>query len=41
MRRPAFLFALLLSATIGVSAARATVGPLSLASGPTPFPPGC
>lgn len=41
MRRPVFLFALLLSATIGVSAARATVGPLSLASGPTPFPPGC
>jgi hypothetical protein len=41
MRRLAFLFALLLIATIGVSAARAAVGPLSLMSGPTPFSPGC
>src|SRR5512132_203545 len=41
MRRLALLFALLLSATSGVSAARAVVGPLSLMSGPTPFSPGC
>jgi hypothetical protein len=41
MRRLACLFALLLSATTGVSAARAAVGPLSLASGPTPFAAGC
>src|SRR5919201_3432306 len=41
MRRLALLFALLLSATLGVSAARAVVGPLSLMSGPTPFPTGC
>src|SRR5215218_9842808 len=41
MRRLACLFALLLSATTGVSAARAADGPLSLASGPTPFAAGC
>jgi hypothetical protein len=41
MRRLAFASALLLSATLGVSAATAAVGPLSLASGPTPFALGC
>ena len=41
MRRLAILCTLLLSTTVGVSAAGAAVGPLSLMSGPTPFSPGC
>jgi hypothetical protein len=41
MRRIALPLALLLTATLGAGAARAAVGPLSLASGPSPFAPGC
>ena len=41
MRRFALLFALALTATLGAGAASAAVGPLSLATGASPFAPGC
>jgi hypothetical protein len=41
MRRFALLLALVLTATAGAGAASAAVGPLSLATGPSPFAPGC
>ncbi len=41
MRRLALPLALLLTAALGVGAARAEVGPLSPATGPTPFAAGC
>jgi BNR repeat-like domain len=41
MRRFALLFALVVTATVGAGAASAAVGPLSLATGPSPFAPGC